>query len=377
MAARHLKFDFPDEDKKSIKSTFSYAYHFDAGLYAAYLREFSEARGLKRFEGKVTSVDLKPETGDLHKLTLESGQVLEADLFIDCSGFRGLLIEGALKAGWEDWSQWLPCDRALAVPCERTGDLTPYTRSTALAAGWQWRIPLQHRTGNGYVYASNFITDEAASDTLLQNLDGKAQADPRPLHFQAGRRKSSWYKNCVTIGLSSGFLEPLESTSIYLAQVAVMNLIRLLPAAKIDPRLSDEFNRLIDIEYERVRDFLILHYHANTRDDSALWDYTRHMSVPDSLTYKIEQFRHRGYIPKYQDGLFSPPSWLAVFMGQGINAQGYDRMADNMTNDQVLQKLSELKSRIASNVDAMPTHADFIRDYCYIPTSKLVAEGIA
>ncbi|ESQ84791.1 hypothetical protein AEAC466_06965 [Asticcacaulis sp. AC466] len=377
-AARGQKFDFPSEDKESIKSTFSYAYHFDAGLYAAFLRDFAEARGLKRTEGKVETVALKPDSGDIASLTLASGEVIEGDLFIDCSGFRGLLIEDHLHAGWEDWSRWLPCDRALAVPSERTDDFPSYTRSTALSAGWQWRIPLQHRTGNGYVYSSAFISDDDAQKALLANLDGAALMDPKPLRFKAGRRKKSWYKNCLTIGLSSGFLEPLESTSIYLVQIAVQTLIALFPSSKpgepIDDKLADEFNRLIDIEYERVRDFLILHYHANTRTDSALWDYVRHMNVPDSLTHKIEQFKRRGYVKKYRDGLFSPPSWLAVFIGQGVVPHGYDRMADTMDDATVIEKLADMRVRIRANVDAMPDHADFVRDYCFVPPAKVMAE---
>ncbi len=369
VAARNMKFDFPSDDKKSIKSTFSYAYHFDAGLYATYLRGFAEARGLKRTEGKVTSVALKPESGDIQSLTLESGEVIEGDLFIDCSGFRALLIEENLHAGWESWTRWLPCDRAYAVPCARTEDFTPYTRSTALEAGWQWRIPLQHRTGNGYVYSSGFISDDDAARRLMGNLDGAPEAEPRQLRFQAGRRKTSWFKNCISIGLASGFLEPLESTSIYLAQIAITNLIQLFPSQTIDPRLSDEFNRLIDIEYERVRDFLILHYHANARDE-ALWDYTRNMTVPDSLTYKIEQFRHRGYILRYKDGLFNPASWLAVLTGQDIIPQAYDRMVDNLDEAAIRQKLDELSGRIAANVSIMPRHDDFIRDYCFISPSR-------
>jgi tryptophan halogenase len=377
-AARAGKFDFPSEDKVSIKSTFSYAYHFDAGLYAAFLREWSEARGLKRTEGKVSHVTLKPDNGHIHSLTLESGEVIEADLFIDCSGFRGLLIEENLKAGWEDWSQWLPCDRALAVPSPRTGDFPSYTRSTALSAGWQWRIPLQHRTGNGYVYASDFISDEDAAQALLGNLDGGALMDPKPLRFKAGRRRKSWYKNCLTIGLSSGFLEPLESTSIYLAQIAVTTLLQLFPAGKggdaIDETLADEFNRLVDVEYERVRDFLILHYKANTRTDAPLWEYTRNMTVPDSLAHKIEQYRHRGHVRKYKDGLFAQPSWLAVFNGQGIEAQAYDRMADNMDDKTLIEKLDDIRGRIRANVDAMPDHAEFVRDYCFIAPAKVMAE---
>ena len=374
-ACRHMKFDFPSEDKKSVKSTFSYAYHFDASLYAIFLREWCEARGLRRTEGKVIDVALDPGNGFVKSLTLESGEVVEGDLFVDCSGFRGVLIEQKLKTGWQSWSDWLPCDRAWAVPCDRTDDFTPYTRSTALEAGWQWRIPLQHRTGNGYVYSSRFIGDDEAAARLMGNLDGKAQAEPRQIRFEAGRRRKSWNRNVVTTGLSSGFLEPLESTSIYLVQIAVTLLQQLFPGRDMDPKLADEFNRLIDIEYERVRDFLILHYHANSRDDSELWRYTRAMTVPDSLTHKMELFRRRGHILKYKDGLFSPPSWLAVYLGQDIAPEGYDRMADNLGDAQVMEKLDEIRRRIRASVDIMPEHADFVRDYCYIP--HRMTEGAA
>ena len=372
VAARQQKFDFPSEDIASIKSTYSYAYHFDAGLYAPFLRRFAEARGLRRTDGKIVDVRVDAASGNIAAVVLDSGEVVTGDLFIDCSGFRSLLTGAALNVGWQDWAQWLPCDRAMAVPCEAVPSsgtdedfsLTPYTRSTALEAGWQWRIPLQHRTGNGYVYSSAFISDEDAARRLVGNLDGKALADPRPLRFRAGRREKSWTKNCIAMGLASGFLEPLESTSIYLAQIAVTNLLQLWPQKAIDPHLRDEFNRLVDNEYDRVRDFLILHYHANSRDDGELWAYTRNMPVPDSLTAKIEQFKRRGHIVRYKDGLFSPASWLAVFTGQDVLPAGYDRLVDNFDDSTVVDKLGEMKNRINSGVDLMQSHAAFIHDYC-------------
>jgi tryptophan halogenase len=373
MAARAHRFDFPSEDPQSVRSTYSYAYHFDAGLYAAFLREFAETRGLIRTEGKVVDVVLNSETGDIAAVVLASGERVEGDLFIDCSGFRALLIGQALKVGWEDWSQWLPCDRAVAVPCARSDDFTPYTRSTALEAGWQWRIPLQHRTGNGYVYASQFTGDAAAAERLLGNLDGPPLADPKVLRFQAGRRTRSWHRNCLTVGLSCGFLEPLESTSIYLIQVSVMNLMQMLPRVPVDPRLADEFNRMIDVEYERVRDFLILHYYAQTRDDGELWRYTREMDIPDSLIWKMEQFRHRGHIQRYKDGLFSPASWLAVFMGQDVEPRHYDRTADGFELPALDQQLSELRERVRFGVDMMQDHDQFIRDYCFVPPGQAQA----
>jgi len=368
-AVRNERFDFPSEDPRSIKSTFLYAYHFDASLYAAYLRKYAEAKGVKRTDAKVSGVTLKPDIGFVESVTLETGETVTGDLFIDCSGFRGLLIEQNLKAGWESWGDWLPCDRAWAVPCERKDPFTPYTWLTAREAGWTWRIPLQHRTGNGYVFSSRFISEDAARETLLASLDGAPAADPRLISFSAGRRRTSWMKNCVAVGLASGFLEPLESTSIYLIQIALTFLIQLFPRADMAPRLIAEFNRLIDIEYARVRDFLILHYHANTRTEP-LWEYTRNMPVPESLTEKIEQFRHRGHITKYRDGLFNPASWLAVLVGQDILPESYDRMADNMPHDVMKQRLDELTGRIRASVEAMPMHDEFVRDYCYVPGTR-------
>ncbi|MGN6422246.1 MAG: tryptophan halogenase family protein [Asticcacaulis sp.] len=379
MACRSLKFDFPSDDQRSVRSTFSYAYQFDAVLYARFLRRWTEARGLKRTEGKVVNVTLRPDDGFIQSLTLASGEVIEGDLFIDCSGFRALLIGQTLQAGWEDWTPWLPCDRALTAPCDREGDFTPYTRATAQEAGWTWRIPLQHRTGNGYVFSSQFSTEERAREILLGALDGKAQAEPRLLKFAAGRRTTSWRKNCVAIGLASGFLEPLESTSIYLAQIASDFLIRMFPDRGFDPKLTGEFNRMIDIEYDRVRDFLILHYHANQRppedDPTGLWRYVREMTVPDSLLEKIEIFRHRGHIHRYRDGLFAPPSWIAVYTGQNILPEHYDRQVDNMTLDMIREKMEEMRERVTANVAALPTHAEFLRSYCALAMDAAAPEA--
>ena len=378
-ACRHLKFDFPSDDDRSVRSTFSYAYHFDAVLYARYLSKWCQARGLQRTEGKVVDVNLRPEDGYIQSLTLASGEVIEGDLFIDCSGFRALLIGQTYKMDWEDWTPWLPCDRALAVPCDRSGDFTPHTRATAREAGWTWRIPLQHRTGNGYVFSSRFTTEERAAQVLLGALDGKAQADPRLIKFSAGRRRQSWYKNCIAIGLASGFLEPLESTSIHLAQIASDFLIRTFPGKTIDPKLVDEFNRMVDVEYDRVRDFLILHYHVNQKpaeeDPTGLWRYVREMPIPDSLASKMATFRHRGHIHRYRDGLFAPPSWVAVYTGQGLLPEHYDRQVDNMSLEAMLQKMDEMRERVAINVEALPTHADFLRDYCFDPQALVMQEA--
>lgn len=375
VASRNQRFDFPSEDMNSIRSTYSYAYHFDAALYSGFLRRWCEARGLNRTEGKVVDVTLRPEDGFIQSLTLASGEVVEGDLFIDCSGFRGRLISQALHMGWEDWTPWLPCDRALAVPCERAGPFTPYTRATAREAGWQWRIPLQHRTGNGYVFSSQFTTQDRAAEVLLSHLDGAAQADPRLITFQAGRRQQSWYKNCIAIGLASGFLEPLESTSIYLAQIASSFLMRLFPGQEIDPKVVGEFNRLIDLEYERVRDFLILHYYATEPREGDLWRHVQNMKVPDSLLEKMEIFRRRGFVHRYKDGLFSPASWIAVYNGQRIIPEGYDPQADNIDMDVMLERLGDLRARIDLNVQAMPSHADFVRDFCFDPKAPQPMEA--
>ena len=363
MAARANRFDFPATGKPTVNSTFSYAYQFDASLYARFMRRLCEARGLQRIEGKVRDVEQDAQTGDIRALLMETGERIAGDFFIDCSGFRSLLLGSKLGAEWEDWSQWLPCDRALPVPTERIGDLTPYTRVSAMNAGWRWRIPLQHRTGNGYVFSSQFIDEDKAVEELLQSIDEPILAEPRLLRFQAGRRKSSWRRNCVALGLSSGFLEPLESTSIYLIQVAIMHLLPLFPTRTHDPRLVDEFNRRMDVEYERIRDFLILHYHLNSRDDTELWRYCRTMDVPDSLSRKMELFRHSGIIESYKDGLFTPPSWLSVFVGQGLIPEHYHPFAEGQPIERMLREMEELRLDIAERVDEMPKHASFIARY--------------
>jgi tryptophan halogenase len=371
-AASANTFDLPDADPASIRSTYSYAYHFDAALYADFLRRWSIERGVTRCEGQVTDIARDAVSGDLSAITLKSGASIGGHLFVDCTGFRSLLLSGQFQVGWEDWACWLPCDRALAAPCAHGGDFAPYTRSTARTAGWQWRIPLQHRIGNGYIFSSEFISVDDARDVLLANLDGPALAEPRLLRFAPGRRDRSWVGNCVAIGLASGFLEPLESTSIYLIQAAALDLVNLMPNPAmaregIDPGLAAEFNRLTTMQYERVRDFLVLHYIANRRVGEPLWDYLRHMPIPDSLAHKLALFRSRGAAPNYQYGLFARDSWLSVLMGQGIMPTGYDRLADNYDLAAVEAKLSDFADRIARNVAAMPSHAAFIAQYCEAP----------
>jgi tryptophan halogenase len=363
MAARAHRFDFPAVGKPTVNSTYSYAYHFDASLYAKHLRGFVEPRGVERIEGKVRDVEQHPETGDIQALVLESGERVAGQFFIDCSGFRSLLLAGKLGVGWDDWSKWLPCDRALPVPTERCGELTPYTRVSAMDAGWRWRIPLQHRTGNGYVFSSRFIGEDTARDELLRNLDEPVLAEPRLLRFQAGRRDRSWQRNCVALGLSSGFLEPLESTSIYLIQIAIMNLLELLPTAQHDQRLVDEFNLRTDLEYERIRDFLILHYHLNSRQDTELWRYCASMDIPESLRRRMRLFQHSGIVEFYRDGLFTPPSWLSVYLGQGLTPEHYSPLADATPLSRSLKDLDELREDIRDRVDELPKHSTFLARY--------------
>ena len=361
MASLAGKFAPPSSDPRSLGSTFNYAYQFDASLYAQYLRAYSEARGVTRTEGKITSVQQRPTDGFVTSVTLEDGRVVEGDLFIDCSGFRGLLIEGALQAGYEDWTPWLPCDRAVAAPCASVEAPTPYTRATADKFGWRWRIPLQHRVGNGHVYCSSYVSDDEAARALVENLDGELQQDPRFLRFVTGRRKKQWFKNVVAVGLSSGFLEPLESTSIHLIQVAVTTLLELFPHRGFDQADEDEYNRVMDLEFERIRDFLVLHYHANQRDDSPFWIERREGPIPDSLAYKMALFRERGAVVGYKDGFFLEPSWLAVYLGQNIMPDGHDPLVAASDPARTAKIMADLSSAVTRTVDAMPTHAAFLR----------------
>ena len=345
----------------------AYAYHFDAGLYARYLRELSERRGVKRTEGKIVGVNQRAEDGFVESVVMEDGERIEGELFIDCSGFRGLLIEQTLKTGYVDWTQWLPCDRAMAVPCERVDPLTPYTRATARPAGWQWRIPLQHRTGNGYVYSSQHISDDEAAATLLANLDGKVLADPRPLRFTTGRRKQFWNKNVIALGLASGFMEPLESTSIYLVQSGIARLLSLFPDRNFDPLLSDRFNRESAFEYERTRDFLILHYNATERDDTPFWNYCRTMSIPDTVREAIDLFRLDGRYFRNGEDFFALPSWVQVMLGQRILPQGYHPIVDEMPEKELMEYVDGVRKLMAKCADAMPTHQSFIDGNCKAP----------
>ena len=358
--ARALKFAPPNAAQPGVTDAYSYGYHFDAGLYAAYLRDYAIQRGARRIEGTVTGVDRHPETGFITAIRLRDGRTVEGDLFIDCSGFRGLLIEGALAAGYEDWSEHLPCNSALAVPCENAPALTPYTRSTAKGAGWIWRIPLQHRTGNGHVYSDAFTSDDEARRDLLDSLDGAALDEPRQLRFVTGRRKKSWVKNCVALGLAAGFVEPLESTSIHLIETAVGKLLELWPDRDFRPELADEFNRVMGARYESVRDFIVLHYKLTKRDDSAFWRHCAAMPIPDSLAHQIALFRETGRVTILDRDGFAEPSFVAMLLGLGVVPRRYDPFADAIDMRQLHGHFAGLRDLIAGTVARMPDHGAFL-----------------
>ena len=339
----------------------AYSYHFDAGLYARFLRGYAEARGVRRVEGKVTNYALRGEDGFVESITLEDGTVLGGQLFIDCSGFRGLLIEQALGTGYEDWTHWLPCDRAIAVPCANAKDgITPYTRSTARPAGWQWRIPLQHRIGNGHVFCSRFMSEDEATGILMGNLDGEPLAEPRTLRFVTGKRNKTWNRNVVAIGLSSGFMEPLESTSIHLIQAAIARLSAFFPHAGFDQADIDEFNAHSDFETIRIRDFLILHYHATQRDDSPFWDYCRTMDVPEPLRQRMALFLSNGRAFREHTEMFAEMSWVQVMHGQGLRPRGYHGLVDLVPDAEVSAFAERVRGVIQNCAEQMPTHDAFI-----------------
>ncbi|KAA8920176.1 tryptophan halogenase [Xanthomonas sontii] len=353
-----------DVPPNSPLANIAYAYHFDAALYAGFLRRYAEQRGVTRREGIVEEVQLHPESGDVISVRLASGEAIAGDLFIDCSGFRGLLIEQALHTGYHDFSHWLPCDRALAVPCAKVGPPTPYTRATARAAGWQWRIPLQHRTGNGYVYCSAHISDDEAAATLLANLDGPALADPRPLRFVTGRRKQVWNRNVIALGLASGFMEPLESTSIHLVQSGISKLLELFPREGISPVLVRRYNERIAFEFDRIRDFLLLHYHATERDDSAFWRHCRSMPITPELQETLALFRDSGRFYRNGEEMFAEISWVQVMVGQGILPRAYHPLVDQVPQADLERFMASVEQTIGHCADAMPPHQAFIDRYC-------------
>ena len=360
VAADQAKFGKMDRVGNTSMTGLAYAYHFDASLYAAYLRAFSEKNGVTRTEGIVSEVNRDAESGDIASITLQGGQTVAGDFFIDCTGFRALLLGQELGVEYQDWSHWLPCNSAQAVPSERLETLVPYTRASAKQAGWQWRIPLQHRTGNGHVYSSNFISDDEAGDVLLAGLDTKPLADPRPIRFTTGRREKFWSHNCAAIGLASGFLEPLESTSIHLIQSHVSRLLQLFPSSKDAAKEREEYNRRCANEFEQIRDFLILHYHQTEREDSEFWRYCKNMKVPDSVTHKMELFASSGRVGRDADDLFREASWVQVMLGQGVMPQGHDPMANGLTDEQLTEFLGNVRTVIERAVSTLPQHEAFL-----------------
>jgi len=363
-AAKKNKFSFPKQDPRSALSKLGYAYHFDATLYAQFLRKYAEKRGVKRIEGKVETITQNPETGYIESLTLKSGAGITGQFFFDCTGFRSLLLSKTLDVDFVDWSHWLPCNSAQAVACESEGPLLPYTKATAKDAGWQWRIPTQHRTGNGHIYSNDFTSDQEAGDELLSGLDGATMGTPKQLRFKTGRYDKLWEKNCIAIGLSAGFLEPLESTSLYLIQMGISRFISLYPDASLSPIIRDEYNTQMKLLFDNVRDFLILHYSATEREDTPFWVYCKNMPVPDTLTHKMNLFKESGRIFRYEDELFTTPSWSAVFIGQNIYPRITDPIVGSLSHDQVRKSLHSMQRGIETAVDKMPTHSEFIQKFC-------------
>jgi tryptophan 7-halogenase len=356
-----------DAPKNTPLEDIAYAYHFDATLYARFLRQFAEAHGVRRIEGKVVDVRLHPESGFVDTLVLQDGRTVSGDLFIDCSGFRGLLIEQCLHAGYEDWSHWLPCNRAWAVGCENVAPPVPYTRATARPAGWQWRIPLQHRVGNGHVFSSRYMSDDEARSVLLANLEGRPLAEPRLIPFSSGKRRRAWIRNVVAIGLAGGFLEPLESTAIHLVQTAIAKLALLFPERDCSEALQNRYNAQMDLEFAQVRDFLILHYHATEREDTPFWNHCRTMEIPESLRDQIALFRDSARIMLRSDELFNNVSWAQVMIGQGITPRRYPPVIDRLTDSQLTQFVDEVERVISSCVAVVPPHEAFIAKHCKAP----------
>jgi len=342
----------------------NYAYQLDSGLYAKFLRAMAEKDGTTRVEGRIAHVELEPATGDIAALRLDGDRRIEGDLFLDCTGFRALLIEGALHAGFDDWTHWLPCDAAIAVQTENVRAPVPYTRAMAHDAGWQWRIPLQHRTGNGIVYCSRYLSKDDAQARLLGNVEGRVLTEPNVLRFVTGARRRQWHRNCVAIGLSGGFMEPLESTSIHLIQRAILRLIRMMPLRGVSPADVAEFNDQQHQDMLQIRDFLILHYKATSRDDSPFWRYVREMPVPDSLQQKIDLFRETARVFRRNEELFAENSWVQVMLGQGIAPQSHHPIAEKLSDDELTRLLRLLRDQVERTVSGLPDHAAYVAQYC-------------
>jgi tryptophan 7-halogenase len=346
----------------------AYAYHFDASLFAKMLRGYAEERGVRRIEGMIQDVERNGESGDVAALLLNGERRVAGNLFIDCTGFRSVLLGKTLGVSYIDWTQWLPCDSALAAPCQSSDAFRPYTQAMARKAGWQWRIPLQHRTGNGHVYCSKFLSDDEATAILLDNLDGEPLADPRPIRFTSGCRETFWSHNVIALGLAAGFMEPLESTSIHLVQSALARLLNLLPGnLEESDKARDNFNRMSEIEWVRVRDFIVLHYFANDRDGE-FWEACRNMGPPDSLLGKIELFREAGLFMREEDELFLDDSWGQVMIGHGIMPRSWSPLADNVPGEDIGPFLETLAKSYQLKAQALPTHRQFV--------ASMVAGGI-
>lgn len=341
----------------------NYAYHIDATSYAKFLRKLSEKEGLTRIDAKINNVNLRQQDGFIESLDLDNGQRIEGDFFIDCTGFKGLLIEKAMHTGYEDWSHWLPCDSAVAVQTESTSEPLPYTRCIAHEAGWQWRIPLQHRVGNGMVYCSQYQSDDETIDKLLSNIDGKPLNDPRVIHFRTGRRRKQWNRNCLALGLASGFLEPLESTSIHLIQQGIVRFLRMFPEAGVVQEDINEFNKQADFDIEHIRDFIILHYHVTNRTDTPFWRHCRQMDVPASLRHRIDLFVKTGRIFREGSELFDD-SWQQVMIGQGLMPQSYHPIVDTMSRDELEALLTQITSQIRRTVEKLPPHEEYLKRFC-------------
>lgn len=358
VASRQGKFaTFPNQDR-------NYAFHLDAGLYAKFLRNIAQTHGVKRVEGKINQVNQHNDNGFIKSLVLDNGKIIEGDLFIDCTGFKGMLIEETLHTGYEDWSHWLPCDSAIAVQTKVTKNAVPYTRSIAHSAGWQWQIPLQNRMGNGIVFCSKHISDEEAKTTLLNNIQGELINEPRVIKFKTGTRRKHWNKNCVAVGLSSGFIEPLESTSIHLIQQSIIRLMQNLPSKNMEQANIDDFNSKMRFEIDNIRDFIVLHYHVTQRTDSAFWRYCKNMEIPETLQKRIDLFLDNGNTYKTDRELFGETSWIQVMMGQGLMPQRYHTIVDMMSDDELKRFLDNIKMTIERRVNGLPNHNEFIKNYC-------------
>ena len=364
VAAGLGRFGRPGDGARLPLSQLVYAFHFDAGLYARFLRRYAEDKGVTRIEGKIIDVEQDGESGYVRSITLADGRAIRGELFIDCSGFRGLLIEETLGTGYEEWSRWLPCDRAIAVPCALPGPPDPFTRATARSAGWQWRIPLQHRMGNGLVYSSAYMEREEAETLILANLEAEPTALPRHLSFTAGRRKLAWNANVVSLGLSTGFIEPLESTSIHLVQSGLSKLLALFPDLRFNPAERDEYNRQVQDVYEDTRDFIILHYKATRRTDSEFWNYCRTMDLPDKLASKLELWRSKGRLFRDGQELFGPASWVAILLGQGVVPEEQDPAVARIDPDMTADMLDKMHLSYRVMAEQMPAHADFVAKAC-------------